>query len=89
MPSILHLQVTVYWPSAFQVTTVNAVCLLGGQVSSGSICEYTFTVAGLSIVVTACTALFLCLTCDFCGVGSWFQVRGQPRHLLLPRASQC
>ncbi|EFJ45915.1 hypothetical protein VOLCADRAFT_118265 [Volvox carteri f. nagariensis] len=52
---------------------VKPSCLMTGSVRGESVCEYTFAVCGLSMLLSMVTSLLLCVTCDLCGLGDWFQ----------------
>ncbi|GLC40717.1 hypothetical protein PLESTB_000029800 [Pleodorina starrii] len=48
-------------------------CLMMGSVKGDSVCEYTYAVCGLSMVLSLVTSLLLCITCNLCGLGDWFE----------------
>mmetsp|Transcript_33685 Transcript_33685/g.60819 ORF Transcript_33685/g.60819 Transcript_33685/m.60819 type:complete len:186 (-) Transcript_33685:394-951(-) len=45
-------------------------CYLGANVKGHNLCAYAYAVCGASIVATFIISLFLCITCEFCGLGS-------------------
>ncbi|KAG2501739.1 hypothetical protein HYH03_000239 [Edaphochlamys debaryana] len=54
-------------------TNLTINCLISGSVSSSSTCDYMYAVCGISMCVSFCLAIFLCITCDCCGCGSWIE----------------
>ncbi|GIL52534.1 hypothetical protein Vafri_8376 [Volvox africanus] len=69
----IHLYKTdITWKKG-DLPEVKPTCLMMGSVKGSSVCEYTFAVCGLSMLLSLLTSLLLCLTCDFCGLGSWIE----------------
>ncbi|PNH03364.1 hypothetical protein TSOC_010593 [Tetrabaena socialis] len=52
---------------------IKSQCLMGSNLESGTVCEYAYAVCGVSLLVSLCASLFLCLTCDLCGLGTWLE----------------
>ncbi|GLI68105.1 hypothetical protein VaNZ11_012432 [Volvox africanus] len=69
----IHLYKTdIKWKKG-DLPEVKPTCLMTGSVKGSSVCEYTFAVCGLSMLLSLLTSLLLCLTCDFCGLGDWIE----------------
>ncbi|KAG1676148.1 hypothetical protein FOA52_004988 [Chlamydomonas sp. UWO 241] len=43
------------------------VCMLGD--ADGNLCVYAYVVAGLSLALSLALSIFLCFTCNLCGLG--------------------
>lgn len=71
-----HYTFTVNGPSV-NGTTINlpsleasSYCLLGYTSAGGSLCVGSYIVAGISLAASFALSLFLCLTCNLCGLGA-------------------
>ncbi|KAG2451273.1 hypothetical protein HYH02_003880 [Chlamydomonas schloesseri] len=68
----VHLQDVVYTGSGsnFKIT---ASCIMSKDPTDQDYCSYAYAVAGISMLVSLATSLFLCITCNACGCGAWIE----------------
>ncbi|PNW72021.1 hypothetical protein CHLRE_16g685700v5 [Chlamydomonas reinhardtii] len=54
-------------------TTLTGSCLLSKDFTNQDYCNYAYAVCGISMCVSLAASLFLCITCNACGCGSWVE----------------
>ncbi len=66
----VKLQDTTWYAEDGKTFDVQVTCALGTAVESGSLCDYVYAVAGISMAVSLAISLLQCCTCNLCGLGS-------------------